>query len=155
MCVLFCFCFLNNSIYKVTSGSFVCTVCYWDRLGTGQVHTQPAEGTTGSRQACLPLCGWSPPSQVLPPQTSGHLPDADGSSAQPPFCPWAPVRLNGHLSPPATQKEETESGLVFQAFVERKKVWGLCTREKGNGTCTKRSRPLYFLLGAEKKLAGD
>lgn len=56
---------------------------------------------------------------------------------------------------PHTPKEETKSGLVLQAFVEIRKVWGLCTREKGGGTCTKRSGPLYSLPGAEKKLAED
>lgn len=30
MCVLFCFCFLNNNIYNMISGSFVFPICNWD-----------------------------------------------------------------------------------------------------------------------------
>lgn len=65
----------------------------------------------------------------------------------------AKIKLNGHPSPPHSERG-VRVRPVLQAFVERKKGQGLCTREKGADTCTKWSGPLCSLLGA-KKLAGD
>lgn len=163
MCVLFWFGFgfLNNNIYNVASGSFVFSMCYRGRLGPGQVHTWPAEGTGVSQQACLPLCGWSPPSQVPLPQASVPTYPRQ-TAALPSFfsIPMAQVRLNSHLSPPLRKNSqawclkpllrEGRSGVYIQKrreVVHVQKGVGPCLpfqrlRRNWQGTENRQPRPL-------------
>lgn len=86
----------------MASGSFVLSVCYGGRLG--KVHAWPAEGTSVSQQACLPLCGWSP--------LLGHLLQASTLTSPTQMvalpsllsAPMPQVRLNGHSSPPHSER---------------------------------------------------